>query len=426
MSTYLTLFIDKEHSIVSIQGDIVQVLNINESFIHKGMSLFEISWENIIIDAPKLNHEVQTIQMLSGDYLTFFIVNIPDFISPNYYTIIIHRTAKELPSKDELLYSFSNENNEEPERSPAMEKILSIISNISQVDSTVLLLGETGVGKTWLAKHIHEVSSRKKAPFVSINCGALPTSLIESELFGYEPGTFTGGQSKGKKGLFEVADGGVVFLDEIGELPFSVQAKLLEVLQEHTFRKIGGAKNISVDIRVIAATNADLKKMVQEKKFREDLYYRLNIIPLLVPPLRERPKEIISLAHQFVKNFNLKYNQNTSLSNQMTEQLLAHDWPGNIRELENTIERIVVTQSEEQLSNSRQITANNKGEMKLSNPFPPLIQAKKDFEKNIILDAYKQFGTTYRVADVLQVDQSTIAKKLKQYREEGAIKHESY
>lgn len=422
MSTYLSLFIDKEHSVVSVHGDIFQVLDTNESFIHKGMSLFEIAWDNIIINAPKLNKEVQSIQMLSGDYLTFFIVNIPSFISPDHYTIIIHRTSRELLA-NELPYSLAEDHDEEFERSPAMEKILTIISNISQVDSTVLLLGETGVGKTWLAKHIHEVSSRKKAPFVSINCGALPASLIESELFGYEPGTFTGGQSKGKKGLFEVADGGVVFLDEIGELPFSVQAKLLEVLQEHTFRKIGGAKNISVDIRIIAATNADLKKMVEEKTFREDLYYRLNIIPLLIPPLRERPKEIISLANQFLKNFNIKYNQNTILSSKMKEQLLSHHWPGNIRELENTIERIVVTQSEEQISDVRQTIVNTN--TKSTNDFPPLIQAKKDFEKKLILDAYEQFGTTYRVADVLQVDQSTIAKKLKQYREEGDVNNEN-
>lgn len=421
MSTSLSLFIDKEHSIVSMNGDVFQVLGVNDSFIHKDMSLFEILWEKIIINAPQLNNEVQSIQMLSGDYLTFFIVNIPSFITKDYYTIIIHRTTKEV-----IVNELSNIDNEitleMPARSPEMEKIISIINNISQVDSTVLLLGETGVGKTWLAKYIHEVSSRKKASFVSINCGALPESLIESELFGYEAGTFTGGQSKGKKGLFEIADGGIVFLDEIGELPFSVQAKLLEVLQEHSFRRVGGTKSVSVDIRIIAATNADLKKMVEKKNFREDLYYRLNIIPLVVPALRERPTEIISLTNQFLKNYNLKYNQHTVLSTQMKEQLLSYNWPGNIRELENTIERIVVTQSEDQLENNKQNTTNRPVE--LSKEFPPLKEAKRDFEKKLILDAYHQFGTTYRVADALKVDQSTIAKKIKQYREEGNVENE--
>lgn len=422
MSTSLSLFIDKEHSIASMNGDVFQVLGVNDSFIHKDMSLFEILWEKIIINAPLLNNEVQSIQMLSGDYLTFFIVNIPSFITKDYYTIIIHRTTKEVIVND--LSNIDNEINlEMPARSPEMEKIITIINNISQVDSTVLLLGETGVGKTWLAKYIHEVSSRKKASFVSINCGALPESLIESELFGYEAGTFTGGQSKGKKGLFEIADGGIVFLDEIGELPFSVQAKLLEVLQEHSFRRVGGTKSVSVDIRIIAATNADLKKMVEEKSFREDLYYRLNIIPLVVPALRERPTEIISLTNQFLKSYNLKYNQNTVLSTQMKEQLLSYNWPGNIRELENTIERIVVTQSEDQLENNKQNTTNRPVES--TKEFPPLKEAKREFEKKLILDAYNQFGTTYRVADALKVDQSTIAKKIKQYREEGNVENEN-
>lgn len=415
-NTYLSIFINKEQSIVDIQGDLVQVLGVNGTLIRKNIDLFDIPWQEFVVKAPKLSEGFQSLKMLTGDYLLFYIVNIPSFISEDYYTIVIHRTHKRL-IEDEQLSSYGESFQELPKRSVKMQKIINIIQTISQVDSTVLLLGETGVGKTWLAKYIHDVSVRKKAPFVSINCGTLPASLIESELFGYEAGTFTGGKSKGKKGLFEIADGGVVFLDEIAELPFSVQAKLLEVLQEHTFRKIGGSKNIKVDIRIIAATNADLKQMVKEKKFREDLYYRLNVVPLTVPSLRKRPEEIIPLANQFVEKFNLKYNQNTILSPNMTEQFLTYHWPGNIRELENTIERIVVTQSEEALEEKKQQSST---ELFRSNgSFPPLKEAKKEFEKRLILDAYKKFGTTYRTADALHVDQSTIAKKLKQYRIEG-------
>ena len=422
VDTYLSIFINKEQSIVNIQGDIFQVLGVDDNFIHEDIDLFNIAWQEIVVKPPKLSEGFQSIKMLTGDYLLFYIVNIPIFISEDYYTIVIHRTNKQL-IVDEQLSSYDESFQELPKRSVKMQKIINIIQKISQVDSTVLLLGETGVGKTWLAKYIHDVSARKKAPFVSINCGTLPASLIESELFGYEPGTFTGGKSKGKKGLFEIADGGVVFLDEIAELPFSVQAKLLEVLQEHTFRKIGGSKNIKVDIRIIAATNADLQQMVKDKKFREDLYYRLNVVPLTIPSLRKRPEEIIPLANQFIDAFNTKYKQNTTLSSTMKEKFLTYHWPGNIRELENTIERIVVTQSEEALEEKKHQSTNNS--FGSDGVFPPLKEAKKEFEKRLILDAYKQFGTTYRVADALYVDQSTIAKKLKQYRDEGETDDEN-
>lgn len=423
MNTHLTLFINKEHYIVDIQGNVEEALGVNKSFIHKNMNLFEIPWNEVTINAPKLSEEFQTIKMLTGDFLLFYIIDIPNTVSKNHYAIVINKlTEQQLESSSS---PFHNETFEElPNRSSQMQKIINIVKTISQVDSTVLLLGETGVGKTWFAKYIHDGSSRKKAPFVSINCGTLPASLIESELFGYEAGTFTGGKVKGKKGLFEIADGGIVFLDEIAELPFSVQSKLLEVLQEHSFRKIGGAKNINVDIRIIAATNADLQQLVREKKFREDLYYRLNVVPLTIPPLRNRPEEIVPLAKQFIDLYNKKYNQNMILSLKIKEELLTHHWPGNIRELENNIERMVVTKSETLFDDQKPDSTN--ASLDIHNVFTPLKEAKKEFEKRLILDAYQKFGTTYRVADILKVDQSTIAKKIKQYRDEGDSNDDKY
>lgn len=421
MNAHLTLFINKEHTIIDIQGNVAEVLGVNKSFIHNNMNLFEISWNEITTKPPKLSEEFQSIKMLTGEFLLFYIIDIPKSVSKNHYAIVINKmTEQQLQNTSTTIYAESFE--ELPSRSTEMQKIITIIKTISQVDSTVLLLGETGVGKTWFAKYIHEHSSRKKAPFVSINCGTLPDSLIESELFGYEAGTFTGGKAKGKKGLFEIADGGIVFLDEIAELPYSVQSKLLEVLQEHSFRKIGGAKNISVDIRIIAATNANLQQLVQEKKFREDLYYRLNVVPLTIPPLRKRTEEIVPLANQFVELFNEKYHQKAALSAHSKEELLAYNWPGNIRELENNIERMVVTKSK--VLFEKQNPHSPISTMQTNDFFTPLKEAKKEFEKRLIMSAYKKYGTTYRVADILEVDQSTIAKKVKQYRDEGDFNNE--
>ncbi len=203
-------------------------------------------------------------------------------------------------------------------------------------------------------------------------------------------------------------------------MPYSVQSKLLEVLQEHTFRKVGGTNSISVDIRIIAATNKDLQQMVDHKEFREDLYYRLHVVPLTIPPLRERREEIIPLAEHFVRKFNEQYGRHFVLSANVKERLFINPWRGNIRELENTIERMVVTQSEEMASPENEVPFENSGSY-AGNKLPPLKEAKKQLEKELILRAYDLYGTTYKAAEILQVDQSTIAKKIKQYREEERL-----
>lgn len=228
--------------------------------------------------------------------------------------------------------------------------VLYLAKKVAAVDATVILFGETGVGKEQFAKYIYQNSNRSKERFIKINCGAIPTNLIESELFGYEKGAFTGANKNGKMGLFELADKGTLFLDEIGELPLNMQVKLLRVLQEHEIERIGGTKPVKVDVRVIAATNRNLELMIEENKFREDLYYRLNVFPITIPPLRERREDIFPLIQLFANLFNKKYGFNKQF-NQLAIQILKdYHWPGNIRELKNIVERAIIISNEEDIT----------------------------------------------------------------------------
>ncbi len=228
-------------------------------------------------------------------------------------------------------------------QSDTMEKIVDLAMRIANFNTPVLLLGESGVGKDVLAHFIHQLSERSRTgSFVKINCGAIPENLLESELFGYEAGAFTGARQKGKPGLFEVAHLGSLFLDEIGEIPLSIQVKLLGVLQDRKIQRVGGLTPIDIDARVITATNANLLQLVQENRFRKDLYYRINVISISIPPLRERPEDILALILFFLKEFNQKYHANKTMDSQLIKAMLAYSWPGNVRELRNTVERLVV------------------------------------------------------------------------------------
>ena len=223
-----------------------------------------------------------------------------------------------------------------------MEELKYLARRIAVVDSTVLIQGESGVGKGLLSEYIHRNSMRKNGPFIKINCATFPENLIESELFGYEPGAFTGASKQGKVGLIELSDKGTLFLDEIAELPLTLQAKLLNVLQDKIITKIGSNEFIKVDTRIIAATNNNLKSMVKEGKFRLDLYYRLNVVEIEIPPLRQRKDDIIPLTKVFLDKINDRYKLSREISPNAMKVLLAHDWPGNVRELENEIERAAV------------------------------------------------------------------------------------
>lgn len=227
--------------------------------------------------------------------------------------------------------------------SVALQETISKAKKAATTLANILILGESGVGKELFAKAIHDLREHKNAPFIPINCGAIPAALFESELFGYERGAFSGADSKGKKGKIELAHNGTLFLDEIGEMPLDMQVKLLRVLQEKRYFPIGGTKEIEVDFRVIAATNRDLLKMVEEGKFREDLFYRLNVVSLEIPPLRKRPEDVIELTHYFLYEFSVRYNRPIhGISQEVMHALLQYHWPGNIRELRNVIERLVV------------------------------------------------------------------------------------
>ncbi len=225
--------------------------------------------------------------------------------------------------------------------SPAMKEILKTALKVAGTKATILLRGESGTGKELLAKAIHFSSPRAEKPFVAINCAAIPETLLEAELFGFEKGAFTGAFAS-KKGKFELADSGTLFLDEIGDLPLALQAKILRVLQEQSFERLGGTKSLKVDVRIIAATHRNLEEMVKEGLFREDLYWRLNVVPLFIPPLRERPEDIPLLIDHFLKKFNLLYKKDLKIQPEAVERLLNYPFPGNVRELENLIERLVL------------------------------------------------------------------------------------
>jgi PAS domain S-box len=228
-------------------------------------------------------------------------------------------------------------------QSKKMRDVIDNSTYVAKSDSTVMLFGESGSGKEVVAKHIHRQSLRAKEPFIPVNCAAIPSDLLESEFFGYVPGAFTGASSKGKPGLFEVAHKGTLFLDEIGDLPLAMQSKLLRVIETGEVQRLGSTSSCRTDVRLIAATNRDLKTMVDQKLFRSDLYYRLNVIPIYLPPLRERPEDILTLAEKFLEEFNRKYAFKKEFTPHALRALVDYHWPGNVRELRNVIERMVVT-----------------------------------------------------------------------------------
>ncbi len=296
--------------------------------------------------------------------------------------------------------------------------IIDLVVRLGRVDSTVLIQGESGVGKEIIARELHKNSIRSSRPYIKINCAAIPESLLESELFGYETGAFTGAKKGGKSGLFELANTGSLFLDEIGEIPLHLQVKLLRVLQESEFTRVGGSTPIKVDVRVIAATNRDLAKLVAEGRFREDLYYRLNVIPIIVPPLRERKEEIAPLVRHFLQIFNNKYGFSKTITASALGALIDYEWPGNVRELRNVIERAVVTSAEMVIGDFGFLSQGGKS---LAGPqedeYPPvnLKHAVEEFEKNMIQKHLAKYGSLRKAARSLGASQTTIWRKASQY-----------
>lgn len=305
--------------------------------------------------------------------------------------------------------------------SDGIKKVCALIEKVSETDSTILILGESGTGKELVARTIHYNSPRKSKPLIPINCGAIPENLLESELFGHEKGAFTGASST-RIGRFELADGGTVFLDEIGEMSPTLQVKLLRVLQQREFERVGGTKTIKVDVRIIAATNINLEKAVAEGRFREDLYYRLNVIPIAIPPLRERLEDIPLLAEHFLNHFNRsKKKQMKGFSPEAMDFLLSYRWPGNIRELENLIERLIILKGEgiidsEDLPEKIMTVRGSDSIACISIPDSGinLKDMVEEFENNLIVQALqKAQGVKNRAAQLLSLNRTTLVEKLK-------------
>lgn len=310
--------------------------------------------------------------------------------------------------------------------SPAMVEVYKIVARVAPTKSTVLILGESGTGKELIARAIHQHSPRAQHPFVAVDCGVLTETLLESELFGHVRGAFTGAVAE-KKGVFEEAQGGTCFLDEIGDISPTMQAKLLRVLQEHEVRRVGGKEWIKVDVRVVAATNRNLAALVRKGTFRQDLYYRLNVVPIHLPPLRERADDIPPLAHCFLKRYSREHGKLvTAIADEAMEQLRSYSWPGNIRELENAIERAVALSTQAKLTvedlppDVREATASGSApepeqeeEQSFFSGTPTLEEVKKRYIYHVLRSTQGNFS---RAAKILDIDRRSLYRMLERYK----------
>jgi PAS domain S-box-containing protein len=362
----------------------------------------------VVTCTPVLNHQ--------GD-VEFIVMNSRDITELEKLKCNLEEKKKEIERYKQEVEELRKKVNRFDRfivRSKNMRDCIELAQRIAKTDTTIMILGETGTGKSALAKYVHDESHRKGGPFQTINCAAIPEQLLESELFGYHSGAFTGANVKGKPGLLEMADGGTLFLDEIAEIPLKLQAKILEVIQENKFIPVGGTKYKKVNIRIIAATNRNLEQMVKDGAFREDLYYRLNVIELVLPPLRERTEDIVPLAQYFLNKFNKQYNVSHVYAQDTLDILTCHPWPGNIRELEHLIERLVLTVQDIKIlpkhlpKKFQQPDINNMVSL-------PNIAPLDVIEKELIIKAYKQLGSSYKVAKVLNISQSKANRKIRQY-----------
>ncbi len=367
--------------------------------------------EVIITGSPVLNR--------TGDCIAV-VTNVRDVTQ-------IIKLEKEAQVSKELIDLYRRELGEEFEQkdivcaSDGMLKALNLARRVAKKDSTVLITGETGVGKEVIAKYIHFESNRRDNNYIRINCGAIPKNLIESELFGYTKGAFTGADPNGRMGAFELAAGGTLLLDEIGELPLETQATLLRALQDGEIHRVGDTRYRKVDVRIIAATNRNLEQMISEGRFRQDLYYRLNVITIEVPALRDRKEDIPELAEFFLRRLNATYAEEKVMTRSFKEQLQKREWPGNVRELANFIERQFIIQDGDvlndivQIGNGMQIEYTER--MAEAGPLPKLDDAVESVEKTLVLRAMELGGTTVAAAKLLGVSQPTFSRKYSKYKE---------
>jgi len=354
-------------------------------------------------------------------------------IKNNFNTIGIVASVKGIKDLRKLLDDFNLKNynlqfEEIVGQSTALKNAQEKVLKVAKSNSSILIKGESGTGKELFAKAIHKESLRRDENFVSINCAAIPGDLLESELFGYEAGAFTGAKQGGKPGKLELADKGTVFLDEIGDMPISLQAKILKVIQEKSFFRIGGVKEINVDIRIISATNKNLENLIEKGKFREDLYYRLNVIPLNLPPLRDRKNDILILVKHFINKYNKELEKNIkNITQEASKTLLKYNWPGNVRELENVIEYAVNMENSSYIKRANlppyiinnKINNKNKKGINFNNVNYNLNTAISKVEKELIKKALNEFGRDtegkYKAAEKLGIRKTTLYNKINKY-----------
>ncbi|GIO19671.1 diguanylate cyclase [Oceanobacillus oncorhynchi subsp. incaldanensis] len=401
--------------------------------------LFTPSMTKIVLER---RDSVTKVQESKGrQYLaTGYLVNIPEE-DTEYILVQVKditetvRASFQLEKAEVLIQKYWEELNELKQKqrkekkkqliigkSKKHEEMIDLIKRVAPVDTTILLYGETGVGKSVVAKEIHHLSTRQEQPFIQINCGAIPESLLESELFGYKKGAFTGANNTGKIGLAEKADGGTLFLDEIAELPLHLQPKILQLVQNKSFIPIGSTETKQVDIRIIAATNQNLSDMVKEKRFREDLYYRLNVVSIETPALKDRKDDIPRLIYHFFEIFSAQYHKNSVLDTNVVDYMQNYSWPGNIRELENLVEFLVVTAKSDIIETSAlpdKILNENK---QLKSSLPPLNPESftltdylEEIERDIIKKAQQEHKSTRKAAKSLGITQSSYVRRLKKY-----------
>ena len=308
--------------------------------------------------------------------------------------------------------------------SAKMQEIFTLVEKVADSDSTIIIHGESGTGKGLIARAIHKNSRRREKPFITINCGAIPENLLESELFGHVKGAFTGATAS-KPGKFELANRGTVFLDEIGDMSTNLQVKILRVLEEREFEQVGGSKTIQADIRIIAATHRDLEKLVEEGSFREDLFYRLNVIPMEIPPLRERKTDIPLLISHFLNDFNLKNGKNVQgVTNDAMAIIKEHSWPGNVRELKNMTERLVVLKGEGEINPldvpeklRRNDSHSELPTMEISEDGINLNTAVTEFERALILESLQKTNwVKNQAAKLLRLNRTTLVEKIKRHQ----------
>lgn len=397
----VTLKVLKEKKEVQV----MQKTPTNKIIMATGIPVFDE--KGIIVRIISFSHDLTEIQQLKEDY-----EQLRTKMLRYEYEI------EELREKDMMTARVVM-------NSKAMKEINQLVQRVAVSDATVVLLGESGVGKNVFARKLHDGSERKEEPFIEVNCGAIPDTLFESEIFGYESGAFTGADKRGKAGMVELADQGTLFLDEIAELPLAIQVKLLKVLQEKKVSRIGSHEVKNVNFRLVAATNQNLEEMVAQGKFRKDLFYRLNVIPITIPPLRDRKDDINQLAQYYLSFFNQKYETNKVFNSTTIDAFHHYEWPGNVRELENMIERLVVTTATTMIYPSSLPFAKEMDALELhteewslenfEQQGLSLQEVLQEVEKGWLKRAYRQYKTTYEMAGYLGLSQSTVVRRLKKY-----------